>query len=198
MHPSGLAYVTGSTQSPDFPVQNAVQPTSGGGGEDAFLAKIGATGSILLFSTYLGGSAEEAGQAVTLDATGHAYVAGYTYSSDFPTVAALDPDHHEDSDAFLTKLDPAGAIVYSTYIGARRTMPRGRGQLANEPFVTGIMWPDPPSRAPGSPRVFKQATDGASRRYLAMLSGFSYEEEGPCVDASAGAWPAHRRGTSRW
>jgi hypothetical protein len=117
----GIAYVTGSTQSTDFPVANAAQPVSGGG-QDAFVTRLSADGSTLLFSTYLGGSGgtaayPEAAQAIALDAAGNAYVAGVTSSVDFPLMQPIQAVRHGFLDAFVTKLSSAGTISYSTYFG---------------------------------------------------------------------------------
>ena len=118
---AGNAYVTGMTASSDFPVQSAAQPGFGGVGVvwgDAFVAKFDAAGS-LVYSTYLGGSAADFGHRIAVDGSGHAYVAGLTDSTDFPTANALQPAHAGGlSDGFVTKLAPDGsALVYSTYLG---------------------------------------------------------------------------------
>jgi len=90
---SGNAYVTGYTASVDFPVVNAAQISPGGGScsedgtatpcFDAFVSKLNSTGTALVYSTYLGGSDEDQGAAIAVDSSGHAYVAGYTYSRIF-------------------------------------------------------------------------------------------------------------------
>ena len=119
---SGNTYVTGSTYSTNFPTALPFQAHSGGG-QDAFVTKIGASGSALLYSTYLGGSsgmptAPETGSAIAVDGQGYAYVAGTTSSSNFPTVNPLYAGHSYATDAFLTKLDVTGRfLVYSTYLG---------------------------------------------------------------------------------
>ncbi|MGE5176645.1 MAG: SBBP repeat-containing protein, partial [Hyphomicrobiales bacterium] len=81
----GCAYFRGITTSADFPVVNAAQPTLAGGA-DATLSKLDATGQNLVYSTYLGGSGDELSTALVVDDRGNAYVSGYTYSNDFPTV----------------------------------------------------------------------------------------------------------------
>jgi hypothetical protein len=87
---SGRAHVTGWTWSTDFPVEDAVQPSLHGV-EDAFVAKLDAAGSSLIYSTYLGGSGSEAGTGITIDAAGSVYVLGATESVDFPTSRPLQP-----------------------------------------------------------------------------------------------------------
>ena len=116
-------YVSGGTTSPDFPLANAFQGTSGGG-QDAFVAKLAANGASLAYSTYLGGSCGGPGQpeqanGIAVDAAGNAYVVGVTCSMNFPLVTPLQTGHGGGLlDAFVTKLNPAGsALVYSTYLG---------------------------------------------------------------------------------
>ena len=85
---SGNAYVTGRTDSTNFPLVNPLQATIGGPG-DAFVTKINATGSQLVYSTYLGGSGYEAGDGIAVDGSGNAYVTGTTASTNFPLVNPL-------------------------------------------------------------------------------------------------------------
>jgi hypothetical protein len=116
-------YVVGNTFSTDFPVLNAAQPTKGGGSSsqhDAFVTKIAADGSALVYSTYLGGSQTDEASGIALDDLGNAYITGVTQSTlDFPTTNAYQPTYGgERGDAFVTKLNAAGnAFVYSTYLG---------------------------------------------------------------------------------
>ena len=117
---SGNAYVTGYTASSNFPTTaGAYQRVYGGGSYDAFVTKLNATGTALVYSTYLGGSGGDGGNSIVVDASGNAYLSGTTVSSNFPTTA----DAHQfvnagGGDAFVTKLNAAGsAFVYSTYLG---------------------------------------------------------------------------------
>jgi hypothetical protein len=89
---SGNAYVTGSTLSSNFPTANALQATFAGGLGDAFVTKLNATGSGLVYSTYLGGSDSDGAAGITVDSSGNAYVAGGTSSTNFPT-AKPTPGH---------------------------------------------------------------------------------------------------------
>ena len=118
---SGSVFVTGSTYSGDFPVVSAYQPTLAGG-QDAFVTKISAAGTSLIFSTYLGGSAgmlgsAETGHGITVDAPGDVYVTGETSSIDFPIRAAAQSTNAGWQDAFAAKFSATGALIYSTYIG---------------------------------------------------------------------------------
>ncbi len=82
---AGNAYITGETNSSNFPVLNALHPTLNGFFSDAFVAELNSTGSALVYSTYLGGHSDDRGNAIALDNSGNAYIAGATLSSDFPT-----------------------------------------------------------------------------------------------------------------
>ncbi len=118
---SGNAYVAGGTYSTNFPLVGAIQ-TSNRGAQDAFVAKISSGGAMLLYSTYLGGSGTatpEQANAIAVDASGNAYVAGVTNSADFPvTSGAFQAFFNGVSDGFVTKLNPAGnAAAYATYLG---------------------------------------------------------------------------------
>ena len=116
--PDGSTYVTGLTQSPDFPTLNAFQAGSGGA-TDVFVAKINAAGTALIYSTYIGGNAIDAALGIARDTSGNAYVAGYTASSNFPVTAnPLQASLNGSAyDAFVAKLGPTGALQYSTYLG---------------------------------------------------------------------------------
>ena len=115
---SGNAYVTGTTYSFDFPTQSPLQ-SSLTGTANAFAAKINAYGSALLYSTFLGGSIMDNGNAITVDSSGSAYVAGCTASPDFPTsLGVLQSALAGAYNAFVAKLSPAGnSLTYSTFLG---------------------------------------------------------------------------------
>ncbi len=118
---AGNAYVTGSTDSTNFPVtQGAYQPTKNNkGGGNAFVTKLNPGGTAVLSSTYLGGSNGDTGHAIAVDATGNIYVAGEASSADFPvTAGALETTLPGPWDGFVAKLNPsATTLLYSTYLG---------------------------------------------------------------------------------
>jgi hypothetical protein len=118
---AGHAYVTGSTNSADFPVVNALQPTIGSVSNDAFVARLNEDGTALVFATYLGGNAGDDGRGIAVDEDGNAYVVGATMSPNFPVLNAFQPalaGTTQIRDAFVSKLNPAGsALVYSTFLG---------------------------------------------------------------------------------
>ena len=120
---SGSACVVGRTYSFDFPIVNAVQATRGDASSsfsDAFVSKFNPAGTALVFSTFLGGDRDERGFGIAVDPAGNVYVTGDTQSFDFPTFNALQTVggvNNLHTDAFVTKLTPAGAFIYSTYLG---------------------------------------------------------------------------------
>jgi len=119
VHADGGVTIAGSTFSPDFPVVNAAQPLPGGG-LDGFVSRVNASGTGLVYSTYLGGAADDIATAVATDGQGSAVVAGSTASANFPTLNALQPARAGTlprSDAFVTKLRADGVAVFSTYFG---------------------------------------------------------------------------------
>ena len=135
----GNAYITGSTGSLDFPTKNAIQGTTGGSG-DAFLAKLNPSGSALVYSTYLGGSAQDTGTGIAIDAAGNAYVVGSTFSADFPTRNPFQSAKGSQEDAFVAKINSAGsAWLYATYLGGNN-VDEGNGiavDAAGNAYVTG-------------------------------------------------------------
>jgi hypothetical protein len=140
---AGNAHVTGFTTSTDFPTSTGAFDTTLGGGQDAFVTKLGPSGSTpLLYSTYLGGSDDDFGDGVAVDAAGNAYVTGRTFSTDFPTSAdAFDTTLGGGSDAFVTKLGPSGSapLLYSTYLGGSGDETGGGVAVdgAGNAYVTG-------------------------------------------------------------
>lgn len=124
---AGNAYVAGSTESDigfsRFPVTpEAFQTTYGGGLDrlrgDAFVTKLNSDGTALVYSTYLGGSTDDAASGVAVDSAGNAYVTGGTFSANFPTTANAFQRTFRNIDAFVTKLDSSGrALIYSTFLG---------------------------------------------------------------------------------
>lgn len=114
----GYIYLAGMTQSNNLIVtDNACCPVYQGG-EDAFVMKFSPDGRTLLYSTYLGGSAQDYARGVAVDSAGNIYVAGATWSSNFPTsTVAYKKYLGGQRDAFVAKITPQGALQYSTYLG---------------------------------------------------------------------------------
>ncbi len=172
---AGQAVVTGATRSTDFPVVNPAQAVNGatdGTTDDAFVALLDRTGSRLIYSTYLGGSATDVGTGVSLDPNGNACVTGYTNSeaggappqTSFPLRNALQTDLNRDgvadpfvgTDAFVARLSPTGGLLYATLLGGTGTEEgaavatdtagnayvTGYTDAANLPTTAGVLQPN--------------------------------------------------------
>ena len=174
---AGNAYITGVTASLDFPVTpNAVFPVHGsctGSCYDAFVAKINTTGKGLEYATYLGGSGDDFGTAIAVDASGNAYVTGATNSTDFPTTGnALQRSYggsNFDHDAFVTKLDPTGsALAYSTYLGGSgEDWGSGISVLNNNAYVGGFSGS---SNFPVTAGAFQTTMQGQGSSFVVQLN----------------------------
>ena len=141
---SGNAYLAGGTASSNFPTTaGAFQTSYGGGKSDAFVTKLNAAGTSLLYSTFIGGTRLEQGLAVALDSSSNVYVAGRTESANFPTTAgAFQTSYGGVADVFVTKLNATGsASLYSTYLGGTREEPLGMAaDTFGNAYVTGHTW----------------------------------------------------------
>lgn len=137
---AGNAYVTGWTASFDFPTVNPLQPALNGNSQDAFITKLSADGSAIVYSTYLGGSFADFGLAIAVDALGSAYLTGETQSDNFPTVSpglplparrrSMDSTYPTDFqmispirfglsseiDALTGAINPDGSAIYPTQV----------------------------------------------------------------------------------
>jgi len=214
---SGSAYVTGLTYSTDFPTVNPIQAACEGclvglfGYDDAFVTKLNATGSALVYSTYLGGSYADQGNAIAVDSSGNAYVTGSTYSINFPTVKPIQATCGTGEcidDAFVAKVNAAGsALVYSTYLGGS-TVNYGYGfgiavDSSGNAYVTGITQePDFPtvnafqgtcaSCTSGGLDAFvaELKPDGSALVYSSYLGGSNGSTEGNAIalDSSGAAY----------
>jgi hypothetical protein len=125
---SGNAYVTGSTQSTDFPTVRPFQPAIGNSScsktepvkelcDDAYVARLSADGRRLAYSSFLGGNAEDVGLGIAVDTAGVAYVAGSTDSRAFRLAAPLQPAFGGNIDAYVAAVGPNGALRLSTFLG---------------------------------------------------------------------------------
>ena len=135
----GNAYVTGSADD-GFPLINPIQPLPGGQG-DAFVLKLNASGSAVVYSTFVGGTLQDSGKGIAVDNAGNAYVAGETFSHDFPAVNARQGTFGGgDTDGFVTKVNAAGsAFLYSTFLGGSNNDQAGgiATNSSGDAFVTG-------------------------------------------------------------
>ncbi|MGA3190008.1 MAG: SBBP repeat-containing protein [Bryobacteraceae bacterium] len=137
---NGMVYVTGYTTSTDFPVNGASQGVIGGS-YDAFIAEFDPTQggpNSLLFSTFLGGAAQDWGNDIGVDSKGLVYVTGYTFSSDFPFTSSTAYESYQgEGDAFLTIINTgSGEVTYSTFLGGAHGFDEGNRLLVDPTGTT--------------------------------------------------------------
>ena len=117
----GNAYITGGA-GPGLPTLKALQTAPAGGATDAFVARLNAAGSALVFSTYLGGNDSDEAAGIALDASANIYVAGIARSTNFPQVSPLPSAQGSAVSSFVAQLTSDGqSLVYSTYFGDSQT-----------------------------------------------------------------------------
>ncbi|HVO97774.1 MAG TPA: SBBP repeat-containing protein [Bryobacteraceae bacterium] len=166
---NGSAYISGDTQSANFPVQSPVQPFIGGG-TDAFITKLNPSGAIV-FSTYLGGSANEHAGGIAVDALGDIFVAGGTASANFPTVSALQSALAGTQDAFVTKISYSGTIAFSTYLGGSGGPPQQANGIAldsaGNAYVAGVTVS---ANFPVTAGAFQTAIAGPQNAFVTKLT----------------------------
>jgi hypothetical protein len=209
---SGNVYLTGLTCSANFPTLNPFQTDQGN--QDAFVAKIGAAGNSLIYSTYLGGADWDEGIALKIDGSGNVYVTGITWSSDFPTVNPIQTDQG-GQDLFVTKISATGnSLIYSTYLGGGGSDGSSMGAIqfnilavddSGSAYVTGqTSSSDFPTQNPfqtyqGSKDAFvtKLSSSGSSLMYSTYLGGAAFDEgQGITVDSRGSVYVSGRTGSS--
>src|SRR6266540_3116483 len=203
---AGNAYVTGRVASADFPTTSGAD-SSLGGTQDGFVTKLNPSGSALVYSTYLGGSGVDDGEAITVDASANAYVTGIAGSNDFPTSGgAVDTTLGGTEDAYVAKLNSVGALVYSTLLGGSG-IEEGFGiavDSASNAYVPGVTassdFPTSTGAADttlgGSTDAFvtKLTASGSAVAYSTYLGGSAVESVpfGIAVDGSRNAYVTSR------
>ncbi len=198
----GSAVIGGITSSPDFPTQNPIQGVFGGG-FDVFASKLNPEGSGLVYSTYLGGGDQDEANGIVVDAIGHAYVTGNTYSDDFPTLNPIQGSNGGYVDAFVSKLDVDGiGMVYSTYLGGDyEDLASGIAvDAAGNAYITGYTYSDgfPTQNALQDSRsggvdvfVSKLNAEGTALVYSTYLGGSSSDTAyGLDVDSTGNVYVA--------
>jgi Beta-propeller repeat len=173
---SGAAYVTGFTDSTNFPLKHPVQAknASQSGYADAFVAKLGAAGVTLVYSTFLGGGLDDYGYGLALDSANNVYVVGQTGSSNFPVKSALQATRPGLDDAFVTKLTFSSttgvlALAYSTYLGGS-SYDYGFAIAvdgASDAYVTGIT---DSTNLPTTVNAWQAAPQGGDEAFVIELS----------------------------
>lgn len=183
---SGNAYVAGLTSSPDFPVQNAAQGSLAADFRDLFLTKLNATGTGLVYSTFLGGNSLESadGNLVAVNRqTGEAYVTGTTWSDDFPVLAPYQPVLSGCTDVIVAKYSASGVKKFATYLGgaeceygqaialdpSSNVYLTGYTESNNFPVTVGVV--QPVRRDLWDLFVTKMKPDGSALVYSTYLGG---------------------------
>jgi uncharacterized repeat protein (TIGR03803 family) len=177
---SGNILVAGTTASTNFPTANAFQ-SQNNGSEDIFVTKFNPAGNSVIYSTYIGGHGDDNCEALTLDASGNAYVTGFTASGTFPTKNPIQAKRTGGQNVFLSKLDPSGNLLFSTYYGgsgidqaygvvvdSSGVYLAGTTTSANFPTLNAFQSLRP---SPTSAFLAKFATDGSAVIYSTFLGG---------------------------
>jgi hypothetical protein len=144
---AGNAYIAGMTSSTDFPVTpGAFQPAHKSDQNDAFVVKINAAGTAIVYATYLGGHSYDQALGIAVDSSGNAVLGGITFSNDFPlTAGAIQSSFNSSQQAFVTKLNAMGSsLVYSTYLGGPSRVTSVALDSSNNAYVTGSTGPGHP------------------------------------------------------
>jgi hypothetical protein len=180
----GNAYVSGRTRSSNFPVTGGALKTTLGGSSDTFVTKLNPLGTGLVYSTFLGGSGDEFGGGLALDAQGNAYVTGATSSTDFPvTPGAPQGAFGGVTDAFVTKLNPLGtALIYSTYLGGSGE-DAARGIALNAAANAHVTGTTASLDFPTTPGAFQTSFGGVFDAFVTKIS-----EAGQCVANGGGQY----------
>jgi hypothetical protein len=173
----GNSYVTGVTRSPQFPTTPGPLDPSLDGLEDVFVTKLNATGSALVYSTYLGGNETDAGNDIAVDTSGNVYVVGRTVDGviDFPTtIGSFSPLHNGTNDAFVTKINPTGsALIYSTFIGGTNG-DQGYAiavDTSGSAYITGLTFPNATGSAfPTTNGAFDTTQNGILDAFVTKLN----------------------------
>ena len=175
---SGSAYVTGRTAldaAVPYPTTAGAYDRTRSGFADAFVSKLDPSGSALVYSTYLGGSGDEGGFGIAVDAAGSAHVIGTTFSADFPTTSdALDSTHGYPSDAFYVKLSPAATTLdYSTLFGGAGydggTYAGDGGSIALDSQGNAYLTGATQGGAPTTPGAFDTTYNGDEDTFIAKF-----------------------------
>lgn len=168
---TGGVYVTGYTESSNFPATSGAYDTSFNGSGDLFVTKVNAVGSSLVYSTYLGDGNVEDGSAIVVDDEGSAYVTGYTFSTNFPTTSgAYDTTHNGDTDVFVSKINPTGtSLTYSTFLGGQN------GEDADDMTIDGngnvyLVGYTLSNNFPTSPGAYDPTYNAATDVFVAKLA----------------------------
>ncbi len=181
---NGNSYVAGTTQSPNFPTTTGAFDRTGAANNfaDAFVTKLNPAGTALVYSTFVGGSDMEFGNAIAVDSNGNAYVTGTTKSSNFPTTGgAFDRSLNtpgdcprcgiDNTDGFVFKLNAAGSrLTYSTYLGGGADIDSPRGIAVNGAGNAFVVGETPSSDFPTTSGAFRRTKAGQIDMFVTKLN----------------------------
>jgi uncharacterized protein (TIGR03437 family) len=189
LDPTGAAWITGETRSFNFPTKNPIQPTYGGGFNDAFVTKVSPDGRSLLFSSYLGSPSDDVGYSIAVDPSANAYVSVQTTGSLPTSTNAFQTSAASGFHPYVIKLSPAGGFIWGTYVsgsiydGARGIAVDSSGHAFLVGFTASDDFPTTehafqrtrpmPGTLIGSAFVSKLDTDGSRLVYSTFLGGHS-------------------------
>jgi hypothetical protein len=205
----GDTYITGATNSPEYPSTGSAYQKTLKGTQNAFITKINSTGSALIYSTYIGGDSYDTGNSIVFDSQGNAYITGQTGSTNYPTTSSAfqtkyggggTPYYYADGyeyygDAFITKLNAAGSnLVYSTFIGGDSTDAgnsididangnayiTGSTSSHNFPITIGAFQSKLGDSASENAFVTKINSSGSALIYSTFIGG-NYRDEGTAI-----------------
>lgn len=165
------AYITGITESSDFPTTPSAYDTDHNGASDVFVTTLSSTAATLLYGTFLGGTSDDSSYGIAVDANEFIYITGDTSSSDFPTTpGAYDLEYGGNIDAFLTKLSlTGGALLYSTYLGGTE-IDSGAGIVVDDDGNAYITGSTGSSNFPTTVGAYNTNHTGASDVFVAKLN----------------------------
>jgi uncharacterized protein YfiM (DUF2279 family) len=202
----GNLYITGQTASANYPTTTGVFDRGYNNNTDVFVTKLDSSGSTIVYSTFIGGSAFDSGNGIAVDKAGAAYVAGFSGSLNYPTTpGSFDTTQNGGSDAFVTKLDPSGArLEYSTYLGGAGFSFEGANGIAvdreGSAYATGFTGSAAFPTTPGAYDTTKNGTGndvyvtkldpaGAALGYSTFLGGTTSDTgNGVAVDGEGRAY----------
>ena len=214
LDPAGNAYVTGITTSDDFPTVNPFQAVRGGyTATNAFVSKISADGSSLMYSSFLGGTGMDSANAIAVDAAGNAYVAGKTSGGGFPVVAPPNPQPVNPASAsFVAKVNQGGSrLVYSTLLTGSAGYPvadqantigvdaQGRATIAGitGDFTLPLINPMQLDAGLGTNFITTISASGSSLDFSTYLGELHTDIESLAIGSNGSLWIAGDSGLAR-
>ncbi len=200
---AGNAFVCGRTASTDFPVTAGAFDTSRSGPEDAFVAKIAASGASVVWATFIGGTGLDFANVVKVDASDQVVIAGLA-SGSFPTPVGFDTTYNGNADAFVTKFNAAGnGIVFSTYLGSNnQDVATGlalapTGEVTACGAVQGTGFPYQPGSFQSTPTgdweafACRLSAAGTALQFCARLGGAGFDTaNGVAIDSTGNTYVA--------